>query len=661
MPRNQPEARGRRRPRPIAIEALETRHLLSTATTSQTISSGHANFNVAVTGPGTVSIQKAAKGQFAIELSGTTVGSVVTVIQKGQTTQGFSGAGLPVARIDVASGTVGQFNGLGTVNLLGTLKLKGAGSSIQLASIGPAAKINAPGGLAALTVSGGIDLGPTGRINVGGDLTGTLQAGSINLQGGQILVSHNLGNLTAGSFTATANGLFLVGNDVGTVAVTGSAYLARGGSLAIGEDAQSFTVSAVTIDPGGRVGVGRDLLSSLNINGNLAINAGQFIVGRNVTGAMTIDGDLSAAHGGNLTVGRDLSGGLNVAGDVDLVGGSLDVGRDVNLPTGTSNNGGVTVVSFSSVAGTAIQTGLTVQGNLVIASGGAIVVGGNLDGLGVLGTVQGSGTDAVDITVGLDLNNFTVNGGSPGLGGVNGLNLAVAKNIDGLSVAHGLFNDFITAGVLLTNVNVGADGPVAVDDTEIRAGVQITNVALDGQVISDRPTNPLGRRTRIIAGEDRAGDFIVGGNIGNFIITGSLINAAVVADVQPYGGTGAEQLTPNPAPAAGALDYYDAPGKLTYVQQFGANAGIPFAAPPFNTVADPTVHDTVLPGSINKSFYVAPTVTTSSAGVTTTTVNPPSTSSALGGVFTTGHANDSDYAGFFAADTTGVYAGSLPG
>ena len=185
-------------------------------------------------------------------------------------------------------------------------------------------------------------------------------------------------------------------------------------------------------------------------------------------------------------------------------------------------------------------------------------------------------------------------------------------------------------------------------------------ILTNGQVISDRPTNPLGRRTRIIAGEDRAGDFILGGNIENLIISGSLINAAIVADVQPYGGTGVEQLIPNPEPGAGALDYYDAPGNLAYVRAFGANAGIPFSAPPFNTVADPTIHDTVLPGSINKSFAVPATVTTTN-GVTTTTVNPPTHSSALGGVFTTGHANNSDYAGFFAADTTGVYAGSLPG
>ncbi len=624
----------------LGIEPLEGRQLLSGATaTSQNVSFGHATYTVSVSGPGAVSVRSVGNGQYGITLSGTTVGSTVAV-QQVKTSGKFAGVGLPVGRVDVASGTLGQFDGLGTVDLLGTFSVSGSIGSIQVGSIGRSAKIKVPSGVGSLLVSGAINLGPAGQVSLG-SVTGNIQAGSISLAGGSIRVAGNLGGLTVGSFSATAGGSLLVGQDAGAVSIGGNAYLAGGGSLAIGLDAQSLRFGGgLTLDPGGRIFVGRDVLAPLSIGGQVGLNAGQFYVGRDVTGAVTINGDLSAANGGNLTVGRDLAAGLSVNGNVDLLAGAaLVVGRDAGRTTGS--------------------TGLSVNGSVVIASGGSIAVGGNLEGFLVAGTIQGSGTDSIDLSVGLNLDNWSVNGGVPGLGGVHGFNADVTKDISGINILHGLFNDYITAGVLITNGTIGPDGPVAVFDTEIRSGVQITNLTFNGQVESDRPTNPLGRRTRIIAGEDRSGTFTLGGNIDNTIITGSLIDAAVVADVQPYGGHGSETINPAPPPAPGSLDYYDAPAGNQYVTALGANLGLPFAAPPFNTRTDPAVHDTVLPGSINKSFFVKPTTSTTN-GVTTTTVNPPTRSSALGGVFTTAHANNSDYAGFFAADTTGVYAGTLP-
>ena len=635
-----------RRPRAARprFEPLEGRQLLAgAASTVQTVSFGHATYAVSVAGPGLVSVRSAGKGQYGIELTGTTVGSTV-LVQQVATSNRFAGAALPVARVDVASGTLGQFDGLGTVDLLGTFNVPGSIGSIQVGSIGRSARIKIPSAVGSLQVSGAITLGPAGQVALGG-VTGTIQAGSIALQGGSIRVAGNVGGLTVGSLSATSGGSLLVGQDAGAVSISGNTYLAGGGSFAIGLDARSVNFGGgLALDPGGRIAVGRDVLSTLSIGGQVGLNAGQFYVGRDVIGAATINGDLSAANGGNFTVGRDLAGGLSVNGNVNLLaGGEIVVGRNV----------GVQGVFAANGTSNPAPIGVAISGSVIVASGGLIAVVGNLNELLVGGTITGQGTDAIDLSVGLDLNNWTVDGGAAGRGGVNGFNVAVAKNIDRFNILHGLFNDYVTAGVLITNGTVGADGPVAVFDTEIRAGVQITNLTYSGTVESDRPTNPLGRRTRIIAGEDRSGSWILGGNIDNTTITGSLIDAAVVADVQAYGGNGSETINSAPLPAPGALDYYDAPAGNQYVATFGANLGLPFAAPPFNATVDPAIHDTVLPGSINKSFYVPPSGTPLK-------INPPKQSSALGGVITTAHANNSDYAGFFAADTTGVYAGTLP-
>jgi len=59
---------------------------------------------------------------------------------------------------------------------------------------------------------------------------------------------------------------------------------------------------------------------------------------------------------------------------------------------------------------------------------------------------------------------------------------------------------------------------------------------------------------------------------------------------------------------------------------------------------------TVLPGSIHREFAPSPT----------SSRRTPSKSTVDGGVITTAHANGSDHAGIFAADTSGVFVGTLP-
>ena len=80
--------------------------------------------------------------------------------------------------------------------------------------------------------------------------------------------------------------------------------------------------------------------------------------------------------------------------------------------------------------------------------------------------------------MGLNLNSLTVLGGgtSTSPGGIQSANINVGKNINSLDVPHGIFRSWITAGVSINGVTVGADGMTAIYNSEIDAGTSITNV-----------------------------------------------------------------------------------------------------------------------------------------------------------------------------------------
>ena len=271
---------------------------------------------------------------------------------------------------------------------------------------------------------------------------------------------------------------------------------------------------------------------------------------------------------GTMDVGSVESGAIDVSGNVSTMNvGSVGSGAqiDVNGSVGTMNVGSVNLGPSGHVVITGNLNSLTVTGNLLVNPGSeGIVVGGNLNGLTVNGIFQGQGTSAIDLSVGLDLTNFTVLGGGSNLGGVRSANISVGKDIVGLNIQHGIFNSLITAGVLIdgspqnssSGGNIGPDGSDAIFDSEILAGIQINNLTINGNVTSDYVTNPkpnpTGYPTRIVAGEvleDRApgrdpqggfpqGAFTSAGNIDNFQITGSLIDSVLAASVAPFGGNG---------------------------------------------------------------------------------------------------------------------------
>ena len=343
---------------------------------------------------------------------------------------------------------------------------------------------------------------------------------------------------------------------------------------------------------------------------NLIIRSGQ--IGSILASPVELDGAMSPV---NLSVGTLELGALGPGAQIDVNGGvnTMDVGSvgsgaqiDVNGSVGTMNVGSVNLGPSGHVVITGDLNSLTVTGNLLVSPGSeGIVVGGNLNGLTVNGIFQGQGTSAIDLSVGLDLTNFTVLGGGSNLGGVRSANIAVGKDIVGLNIQHGIFNSLITAGVLIdgspqnssSGGDIGPDGSDAIFDSEILAGVQIKNLLINGNVTSDYVTNPkpnpTGYPTRIVAGEvleDRApgrdpqggfpqGTFTSAGNIDNFQITGSLIDSVLAASVAPFGGNGTFPTSaygaPPPSvantPGDQGFNTYDAPngiiegGKAIYI------------------------------------------------------------------------------------------------
>lgn len=656
-------SRWRRRTAVPAVEALEERQLLSAYTgpsSTRPVVSHGAVFTISVTGGGYETIKRLRHGELAINLFATNPSSTLNISAQARQAR-FSNTPLKIGQINVKTGLLGAIKAP-AADLLGPMTpINDAVSSIEFNGIGPSATVDVAGNLGGLS-AGSLELGPTGRVHVGGDLTGPL-GGSVLLDGGSLIIDGNAtGALQPGTLTVQHGGILAIGHDLeGGIKIAGPLDINTNGLVKVGHDLGGMNIAqGLTLDSGGRL-----------------------VVGDDITAAGVVGGDLNIANNGLFSVDRDFATGLTVGGDLRLdSGGNFRVGRDL--------------------------AGLTVGGDVLVApGGGSISVGGNLENLKVTGAFEGKGSSSsTDLVVGLSLSNLSVLGGGADKGGIQGANIDVGKSILGLDVSHGIFNSFITAGVSIDgngqggssgNSNVGADGVDAVFDSEIRAGLDIFNLKLGGDVRSDWVTNPnpTGYRTRIIAGETRRGTFTSGGVIDNFQITGALIDSVVAASVAPSGGNGTLPSTgygpppvPNGNPAQGT---YDAPAGVTV----GGSVSTPVAYDnwtelsyynetltkvSYNTAIDPNIDDFILPGTINPSFASPPLtqaeLANSTATTTTTTGSSfnqtqitvptsvtlplPTTSTVLGGVISTQHGDDNDFAGLFAADTSGVFIGTLP-
>ena len=287
-----------------------------------------------------------------------------------------------------------------------------------------------------------------------------------------------------------------------------------------------------------------------------------------------------------------------------------------------------------------------------------IVVGGDVGSLSVGGIFRGQGSSsAIDLGVGLNLNGFTVLGGSSDQGGLQDANISVGKNINGLNIPHGIFRSWITAGVSINggrapSTGIGADGITAILNSEIDAGTSISNLTIGGDVKSGFPTgDTTGYPTRIIAGKVRstdvtqgpdAGTFLPNGSITGIAIDGALIDAVLAASVAPYGGTGTLPppnaygvQPPNPGPPPAAFSNYQAPGGLTD-----------------NTTPNYSIRDVVAGQPVGPAHWgdgVVPHATILTGGTIVATVT--------GGVVSNAHDDQYDFAGLFAVNTVGVTSG----
>jgi hypothetical protein len=662
-----------------AFEALEGRQLLSRtlpflqggSPNFRTVTVGQAQYTVRVLGPGQMHLRHLGPGLLGVDLYGTTEASTLSVTRS-RVGAHFRGGSLSLGRIAVKSGALGVIDAP-VATLQGDLTtLGGPVQAISLGGIGPRGRVDVAGPVGTLAV-GTIGVGPAGLVRIGGGV-GELFVGAMQLDGGRMRVDGSIGNATVGTLALRRNSEFVVGGDLGPLGVAGGAAVAEGsrlvvggdatGPLAIGSDLAVFDRGVFLVTGGldGGLSVGRD-----------AIVAGGALlgVGRDAAGTLTVGDDL-LIDGALVQVGRDLQGATQIADDLDIRGGGrLAVSRDVLQPFAVGGD-----AAFAGNGGLFVGRNLNalrVDGDLDTSGRGFLRVGGNLDGLRVGGVIEGRrelGTAEPDIRVGLDLNDLVVLGMIPNRGGIAGADIDVIKNLVGVDVRHGIFDSLITVGVLIdggdvpgSGGNVGPDGPAAVKDSQIRAGVQIRYLVLGGDVISTRGgVLP----TRIVAGQDRAGRFTAGGNIDNFFITGSLIDAVVAASVAPAGGNGQFSPAQTCPPVAGDGGYDAAAGYLT-----GGRLGDPVRYPHFapgaydafgrlvgfvyDTTLDPVIDDCILFGAINASLAPAPLGPDADANAV---IPLPSRSTVAGGVFRTPGAVD--FAGLFAADTRGVFVGTLP-
>jgi len=457
---------------------------------------------------------------------------------------------------------------------------------------------------------------------------GSILASPVELNGAMTPLSSSVGTLEFGALGPGAQ--IDVKGSVSTMDV-GSVNLGPGGHVVITGDVNgsfqslspsSSTTTAMTI-------------ATMNLDG------GQFVIGPDSLESISIAGDLSLSHNGLLAIGAQ-TGTLSVGGSVIIdSGGQVSVGHNL--------------------------AALTVGGNVLVDPGASgIVVGGDLDAMNVGGYFRGQGSaTAIDLGVGLNLNSLTVEGGgtSTSPGGIQWANINVGKIISNLDVSYGIFRSWITAGVSINEVNVGADGVTGIYNSEIDAGTSITNVTVGGDVTSGFPTGDTsGYPTRIIAGKIRAaalgstpdqGTYLANGIISGFAIDGWLINSVLAASVAPFGGDGTlppavpyggTPRTSISGPPPPGPSNYNAPGGLTdigngqniknySIRSYVNGQIVPYAV--YDTAIDPNIHVTVLDnGTINATV--------------------------LGSVVSTPHDDTFDFTGVFAVNTAGVNGGLAP-
>ena len=132
---------------------------------------------------------------------------------------------------------------------------------------------------------------------------------------------------------------------------------------------------------------------------------------------------MTISHDGLFSIGRDLDDSLSVNGNLVLdTGGQLFVGRNLSE--------------------------LTVDGNVIVnPSGSGIVVNGALGALDVSGIFQGQGGTSTptlfDLGVGLTISGLTISGGTTSQDGLINANIRAGGSITGVEITYGSVNSTI--------------------------------------------------------------------------------------------------------------------------------------------------------------------------------------------------------------------------
>jgi hypothetical protein len=284
-----------------ALEPLEDRRLLSFFTGAfrvRPLLTSGGQFLVEVTGPGLVKVHPGRHGAIGLSAFGTTTDSTITVSLV-RPPWHATAKSLQISNLTVTSGQLGSLNA-SAAELTGPVTpINNGVSSIELAEIGPNARLIVNGSVAQMTVAQ-VDLGPSGRVEINGtlntaDVVGPMMIGGVTIDGGQFVISQD---------------------SLEAISVTGNMDISHDGLFSVGRDLDGgLTVSGnLVLDTGGQLMVGRNL-TGLTVNGSVIVNpSGSGIVVNGVLDGMTVAGIFQGQGGTSAPTFFDLGVGLNLSG-----------------------------------------------------------------------------------------------------------------------------------------------------------------------------------------------------------------------------------------------------------------------------------------------------------------------------------------------------------
>jgi autotransporter-associated beta strand protein len=484
-----------------------------------------------------------------------------------------SGALLLTGNGSITNGTLNFGAGEGIIHLMSNAPvtasfgstLAGAGG-LTIGSRDPGTVLTLAGTnnvVGIITLNGGtVVLGNASALNTFTPNSITLNGGTLRLNGNSVTIS----NLTAGALGVVENG----GAADATLTVEGTQGTTFAGLLSDGTGAGKLTL----VKQGtGTLTLGNNNTAfGNNYSGGTILNSGTLQVGMNNSlgnGPLYIYGGVIQPAGnnartipnpifmaGNFTVGTqntitfqgsvDLEGTLrsfNSTGGTNVVfagpiadGGIVKEGANTLVLNGTNAYDGLTLINSGTIqAGTAFALGST-NGATFVQTGGTLNLGGQtlseslvLQGMGVNGngvlvnvanaaaTLNGTISQVGDTTYG-GTNNFTINGGIAGPGGmiINFSDGSRTLTLTGSNIFSGAVLLRTNSGSLTVSGNAGA--LVNTPSVTVQSGAMLTL----GSTADTAIVNRLNNSARVI---------LEGGNLS---LNGA--NLATVTNIEVIGG-----------------------------------------------------------------------------------------------------------------------------